>query len=59
MAKVRIIKKDGTPTQYFWSTKHTTDKSSLTVFKQTSDGIKRMKGVVYDALQNRMIKNAV
>jgi len=52
MAKVRIFKKDGTPTQYFWSSKNATDRTSLTVYKQTSEGIKRMKGVTFDAETN-------
>jgi len=52
MAKVRIFKKDGTPTQYFWSSKNAADRTSLTVYKQTSEGIKRMKGVTYDAETN-------
>lgn len=52
MAKVRIFKKDGKPTPYFWSNKSATDRSALTVYKQTSEGIKRMKGVTYDAARN-------
>jgi len=52
MAKVRIFKKDGKPTPYFWSSKSATDRSALTVYKQTSEGIKRMKGVTYDAATN-------
>lgn len=52
MAKVRIYKKDGTPTPYFWSSKNATDRTSLTVYKQTSEGVKRMKGVTFDAAKN-------
>ena len=57
MAKIRIFKKDGTPTAYFWSNKHTSDRKAETVYKQTSDGIKRMKGVHFDAVKNRMIRH--
>ena len=56
MAKVRIVKRDGTPTPYFWSNKHTCDRNFLTVYKETTDGVKRIKGVHYDATKNRMIK---
>ena len=56
MAKVRIVKTDGTPTQYFWSDKHTADRERQTVYKQTSHGIKRMKGIHYNALLNKFVK---
>src|SRR5688500_6513702 len=50
MAKIRIFKKDGTPTSYFWSSKHNGDRAYMTVYKQTpADGIKRMKGVHFNA----------
>ena len=57
MAKVKIFKKDGTPTPYFWSNKHSGDRSCQTVYKHTSDGIKRMKGVHFDAIKNRMVRH--
>lgn len=56
MAKIKIFKKDGTPTPYFWSNKRTSDRTKLTVFKQTLDGVKRMTGVCYDAVAERMRK---
>lgn len=56
MAKIKIFKKDGTPTPYFWSDRDTTDKTNLTVYKQTRDGVKRMRGVHYDAVAKRMCK---
>ena len=56
MAKIRIFKRDGTPTSYFWSNRHTVDKESLTVYKQTNEGVKRMKGVFFNALKNTMHK---
>lgn len=57
MAKVRIVKNDGTRTQYFWSDKHNTDRAFQTVYKQTSEGVKRVKGVHYNALLNKFIRD--
>ncbi len=55
MARVKIFKKDGTPTPYFWSDRDS-DRKNLTVYKQTDDGVKRMRGVHYDAVARRMRK---
>lgn len=57
MAKVKIFKKNGTPTPYFWSKKDGTDQTSVTVYKQTSDGVKRMRGVRFNAVTNRILKD--
>ena len=54
MVKVQITKKDGTPTQYFWLQRESADRKSTTVYKQTTDGVKRMKGVRFNAETNRM-----
>ena len=56
MVKVQINKKDGTPTQYFWLQRPSADRKSTTVYKQTTDGVKRMKGVRFNAETNRMRK---
>jgi S-adenosylmethionine:tRNA-ribosyltransferase-isomerase (queuine synthetase) len=56
MAKIKIFKKDGTPTPYFWSNKNSGDRNYQTVYKKTDEGIKRMKGVHFDAVNNRMVK---
>jgi len=58
MAKIRIFKNDGTPTAYFWSSKHSSNRAFMTVFKQTPDGIKRMKGVHFNAVKNTMHKHS-
>jgi len=58
MAKVKIFKKDGSPTPYFWSDKDGTDRTHQTVYKQTDEGVKRMRGVHFDAVKNRMHKHA-
>jgi hypothetical protein len=57
MAKNKIFKKDGTPTPYFWTEKGGVDQTQKTVYKQTEDGVKRMKGVHFDAVENRMHKH--
>lgn len=57
MARKKIQKKDGTATPYFWSDKDGEDRTHQTVYKQTTDGVKRMKGVHYDAVKNRMNKD--
>jgi hypothetical protein len=54
MEKVRISKKDGTSTPYFYSYEEGSDRTRQTVYKETSDGVKRMKGVSYDATAKRM-----
>jgi hypothetical protein len=58
MARIRISKKDGTPTPYFWSDKDGTDRTKQRVYKQTNDGVKRMKGVRFNSLTNRMRRQA-
>jgi hypothetical protein len=57
MTRVKITRKDGSPTPYFWTNKDGSDRSSLTVYKQTSDGIKRMRGVRFDSVNKRMLKH--
>lgn len=57
MARIKIYKKDGSPSPYFWSDKEKTDQDNKTVYKQTSNGIKRMRGVHYDAVAGRIQKH--
>ncbi|HEX6133848.1 MAG TPA: hypothetical protein VFZ24_07790 [Longimicrobiales bacterium] len=54
MARITIHKKDGTPTQYFWSDRDASDPKRRHVYKQTTDGVKRMKGVRYNTVTHRM-----
>jgi hypothetical protein len=56
MAKIKIFKKDGSPTPYYWSDKDNPDRANLTVFKKTVEGIKRMTGVHFDANKNKFVK---
>ena len=55
--KIKIFKKDGTATPFFWSDRDGEDRTTLTVYKQTDDGIKRMTGVHFDATKNAFIKH--
>jgi hypothetical protein len=57
MARVTIIKKDGTATPYFWSDTESTPPSERTVYKQTEAGVKRMRGVHFDASAKRIVKH--
>lgn len=57
MTRNTIVRKNGTPSRYFWSPEDGKPLSEKTVFKQTTDGIKRMTGVHYDATANRMVKH--
>jgi hypothetical protein len=54
MARIKIFKKDGTATPYFWLEKEK-DGRTKTVYKETSDGVKRMKGVRFNPQTNRML----
>jgi hypothetical protein len=57
MSRVRIYKKDGTATPYFWLEKDKESPTSKTVYKRASDGVKRMRGVHFDPVTNRMHKD--
>ena len=54
--KIKIFKKDGSPTPFFWSDKDGADKTHQTVYKQTETGVKRMTGVHYDVHRNEFVK---
>ena len=57
MAKIMIVKKDGTKTPFFWVDRDT-DRSNLTVYRKCADGgIKRMTGVHYNAKTNQFHKH--
>jgi hypothetical protein len=57
MARVRIVKPNGKPSPYFWSDQESGDESHRTVFKRTEEGVKRMKGVHFDAVRNKLRKD--
>lgn len=54
MAKTKIVRKDGSPSPYFWSDDDGSAPTRKRVYKQTSDGVKRMRGVRFDSVKNRM-----
>jgi hypothetical protein len=56
MARIQIRKKDGRTTPYFWSDTDNTARTQKTVYKVTAGGVKRMKGVHFDATTKRMVK---
>jgi hypothetical protein len=56
MARVRILRKDGKPTRYFWSDKDVADATRKTVYKRTDEGVKRMVGVHYNTQTRRIEK---
>lgn len=58
MAKVRIKRPNGTPSPYFWSDREESARNRKTVYKQTEDGVKRMRGVHYDPVEQRMHRHA-
>ena len=52
MARTKIYKKDGTPTKFFWSDSDGTDPTRKIIYKQTDDGLKRMKNVRFNVSTN-------
>ena len=57
MARVKIFKKDGSETPFFWLQKDTEASRSKTVYKQAPDGVKRMTGVRFNPITNQMRKD--
>ncbi|MEO5510554.1 MAG: hypothetical protein ABIS27_07975 [Longimicrobiales bacterium] len=57
MKKITILKKNGAPSNFFWTEADGTDRSRQTVYKQTDDGVKKMKGVTFDVAANRVNKD--
>ena len=57
MARIRILKKDGTASDYFWSDADKAEPAQKTVYKETTDGVKKMKGVHFDATTKRIVKH--
>jgi hypothetical protein len=56
MARYRILDKQGQPTKFFWSDKHGEGRNR-TVFKQTDDGVKRMRGVHFNPSTKKITKS--
>ena len=56
MARHPITNKHGKPTDYFWSDKHAADPERATVFRQTTDGVKKITGVHFDSKTGKIVK---
>ena len=52
MARVKIVRPDGTSSPYFWDDKKEATTPLKTVYKKTVDGVKRLRGVRYDLANN-------
>ena len=57
MARVKIVRPDGSPSPFFWKDEKDGTEPLKTVYKRTSKGVKRMKGVRYDLANNTFIKD--
>ena len=54
MARMKIVRKDGSPSPYFWSDEDGSAPTLKRVYKETSSGVKRMRGVRYDSVKKLM-----
>jgi len=57
MARVKIVRPDGSPSPYFWKDEKEAEKPLKTVYKRTSAGVRRLKGVQYDLANNTFLKD--
>ena len=57
MARVAIVRPDGTPSPFFWKDEKDGKKKLKTVYKMTDDGPKRLRGVRYDLANNTFLKD--
>lgn len=56
MARVKIVRPDGSPSPYFWKKEKEPNKPLKAVYKKTADGVKRLRGVRYDVKNNTFEK---
>jgi hypothetical protein len=57
MARVKIVRPNGTESPFFWKEERDGTKPLKAVYKVTSDGVKRLKGVRYDLANNTFLKD--
>lgn len=57
MARVKIVRPDGSPSPFFWKEGKDGKSHLKTVFKNTDEGVKRLKGVRYDLKNNTFLKD--
>ena len=58
MARKRIFRQDGRPTPFFWREEDGKDRTQQTVYKRTTTGIKRMRGVHFNVKTNEFKKES-
>jgi hypothetical protein len=56
MARHTILNKAGKSTDYYWTDKHADDPTRVTVFRKTEDGVKKIRGVVFDSKAGKIVK---
>jgi len=56
MARVKIVRPDGSPSPYFWNDSTEADAPLKTFYKKTSSGVKRHKRMRYDLANNTFKK---
>jgi hypothetical protein len=56
VARIRIYRKNGRPTHFFWREEDGKDRTHQTVYKRTAEGTKRMKGVHFNVPKNEFEK---
>lgn len=55
MARIPILKKDGSPTNLFWSDQADGEQPLKTVYRTTSDGrVERSKSLRYDVRRKKL-----
>jgi hypothetical protein len=57
MARVKIVRPDGSPSPYFWKDEKDGKNALKRVYKRTADGVKRLRGVRYDLENNTFQKD--
>jgi hypothetical protein len=57
MARIKIVRPDGSPSPYFWKDDKDGQRPLKTVYKKTSEGVKRLRGVQYDLANNTFQKD--
>jgi len=56
VSKIRIFLKNGRPTPFYWRKEDGTDRTRQTVYKRTTTGSVRMKGVHFNVQKNEFEK---
>ena len=54
MAKIQIVRKDGTPSRYFWSDSDGSAPTRKRVYCKTRTGVRRLRDVRFDSVKQRI-----